>query len=61
MAYEKDGYTLYAHNQPLRGGKTQTVYFFSKREPIVGEAIEVPAGYIVVVNHATGVPYLKKK
>jgi hypothetical protein len=61
VAYEKEGYTLYAREQPLRRGKAQTIYFFSKREPIVGTAINLPDGYLVAVNHRTGVPYLKKK
>lgn len=62
VAYEKNGYTLYAREQPLRKGKTETVFFFSKREPIVGNPLEeIPDGYVVSIHGRTGVPYLKKK
>lgn len=62
MAYEKNGYTLYSREQPLRKGKSETIYFFSKREPIVGESLEeIPDGYVVSIHGRSGVPYLKKK
>lgn len=62
VAYEKNGYTLYSREQPLRKGKTETIYFFSKREPIAGEPLgEIPDGYVVSIHGRTGVPYLKKK
>lgn len=60
MAYEHDGYTLYAREVTLRGGRTQTIYFFSKRVPKSGHPSDVPAGYVVAVNARTGLPYLKK-
>jgi hypothetical protein len=62
VVYEKNGYTLFAREQPLkRKGKTQTVYFFSKREPVVGVPVDVPDGYTVAIQAKTGVPYLKKR
>lgn len=61
VAYEKSGYVLYAREQPLRKGRTQTIFFFSKRVPVVGKPSELPDGYLVAVDHRTGVPYLKKK
>lgn len=61
MVFERNGYTLYARDQPTRGDKHQTVYFFSKRKPVVGEAVDVPSGYLVAVEKKTGIPYLKKK
>lgn len=62
VAYEKNGYTLYSREQPLRKGKTETIFFFSKREPIVGDPLEeTPDGYVVAIHGRTGVPYLKKK
>lgn len=62
VAYEKNGYTLYSREQPLRKGKTETIYFFSKREPIVGDSLEeIPDGYAVSIHGRTGVPFLKKK
>lgn len=61
MVYEKNGFTLYAREQEIRGRRTQTVYFFSKRKPVVGEAVDVPEGYIVSVDRKTGVPFLNKQ
>ncbi len=60
MVYEKDGYRLYRRTVQLRGGHTQTIYFFSKREPLTAQASDLPVGYKVVVNAKTGLPYLKK-
>lgn len=61
VVFERDGYTLYAREQKTRGEKALTVYFFSKRQPIVGRAVDVPEGYVVAVDGKSGVPYLKKK
>ncbi len=61
MVFERNGYTLYARDQRLRGDKFLTVYFFSKRKPVVGKAVEVPEGYLVLVDKKSGVPYLQKK
>lgn len=61
MVYERNGYVLYAREQEIRGNRFQTVYFFSKREPVVGKPVEVPEGYIVEVNRKSGVPFLSKK
>lgn len=61
MVYEKNGFILYAREQEVRGKRTQTVYFFSKRKPVVGAPVDVPEGYIVSVDRRTGVPYLNKQ
>ena len=61
MVFERNGYTLYAREQKVRGEKVQTVYFFSKRKPVVGGVVDVPDGYLVVTEKKTGIPYLKKK
>lgn len=61
VAFEKSGYTLYARTQVSRGKHKTTVYFFSKRVPLVGEPIDVPEGYIVGIDRRSGVPYLDKK
>jgi hypothetical protein len=62
VAFEKNGYTLYARQQPVRGNQEQTIYFFSKRKPVVGESVDsVPEGYIVSVDRKSGVPYLNKR
>lgn len=60
MSYEKNGFTLYARKQEIRGRRFQTIYFFSKRKPVVGEVVDVPEGYIVAVDRR-GVPYLERK
>lgn len=61
MAFERNGYTLYQRQQKIRGDRYQTIYFFTKRKPVVGETCEVPQGYLVVVEKKTGIPYLRKK
>lgn len=61
VVFERNGYTLYAREQQVRGEKYQTVYFFSKRKPVVGKSVDVPEGYLVVVEKKTGIPFLKKK
>ena len=59
-SFERNGYTLYARDQKVRGEKVLTVYFFSKRVPVVGRPITVPEGYVVQVEKKTGIPFLKK-
>ncbi len=61
MGFEKNGYTLYARTQVARGKHKTTVFFFSKRKPVVGEPVDVPEGYIVGIDRQSGVPYLDKK
>lgn len=60
MPYKHDGYTLHSRDVDLKNGGTQTIYFFSKKEPKSGEPCELPNGYAVGVNGVTGLPYLKK-
>jgi hypothetical protein len=59
--FERNGYTLYAREQRVRGEKFQTVYFFTKRKPVVGKPVDVPEGYLVAIERKTGIPYLRKK
>jgi hypothetical protein len=54
-------YTLYSTDVKLRGGRIQTIYFFSKKLPEKGRPTQKPQGYIVEVNKRTGLPYLKKQ
>ena len=61
MAYTHEGWTLYCKDVKLKGGKIQTIYFFSKRRPKSGTPCNLPDGYKVEVNKRTGLPYLKKK
>ncbi|MBC7081274.1 MAG: hypothetical protein H5T44_03410 [Thermoplasmatales archaeon] len=67
MAYEyiskknKKKYTLYTRDVTLKGGKKQTIYFFSSGKPKSGKQCDMPPGYTVVENPRTGLPFLKKK
>ncbi len=61
MAFTHEGWTLYTRDVKLKGGRNQTIYFFSKRSPKSGTPCEKPANYTVGVNKRTGLPYLKKK
>ncbi|MEF8879702.1 MAG: hypothetical protein V5A64_04855 [Candidatus Thermoplasmatota archaeon] len=60
MAYTHNGWTLYKRDVQLKGGKNQTIYFFSKKTPKSGTPCDKPSGYTVGVNKRTGLPYLKK-
>ncbi len=53
-------YTLFTRDVTLKGGRVQTIYFFSARKPKSGNAIDKPSGYTVKVNQRTGLPFLKK-
>jgi hypothetical protein len=61
MAFEYKGWTLYSREVTLKGGREQTIYFFSKREPKSGKPADKPEGYTVGENKRTGLPYLKKE
>ena len=52
---------LYTRDVELKGGRNQTIYFFSKRSPNSGNPCDKPSNYEVGVNKRTGLPYLKKK
>lgn len=58
-----DTYYLYKKDVTLRGGRTQTIYFFSKdANNDRGEALEdLPADREVMENPKTGLPMLKGK
>ena len=61
MTFTHEGWTLYTRDVKLKGGRNQTIYFFSKRTPKSGSPCDKPANYMVGVNKRTGLPYLKKK
>jgi len=61
MVFEYEGWTLYTRDVNLKGGRTQTIYFFSKRTPKSGKPCNKPENMKVGVNKRTGLPYLKKK
>ncbi len=59
--YTHGEYTLYTRDVTLRSGRTQTIYFFSKKKPERGIPCDKPNDFIVDINKRTGMPYLKKK
>jgi len=67
MPYEhktdKGTYVLHSRNVELKGGRRQTIYFFSKKgnTPASGDPCEMPTGKKVGVNSRTGLPYLANK
>lgn len=58
---QKSGKTYFLHsrNQPLKGGKTVTLYYFAG-EIKEGALDAIPPGYVVSENERTGLPLLKK-
>lgn len=65
MAYSytnDEGNTYYLHKKEvdLRGGRTQTIYYFAGEEKD-GAIDEIPDGYHVVESDRTGLPLLKKE
>jgi hypothetical protein len=61
MVYKHEGWTLYKKDVTLKGGRNQTIYYFSKRTPKSGSQCDKPDNMVVGVNKRTGLPYLKKK
>ena len=61
MAYTYEGWTLYCRDVTLKGGRRQTIYYFSKRSPKSGTPCDKPDNMTVGVNKRTGLPYLKKR
>jgi hypothetical protein len=41
MAYTHNGWTLYTRDVKLKGGRNQTIYFFSKKSPKSGKPCEI--------------------
>ncbi|MBW3583254.1 MAG: hypothetical protein KY455_09170 [Euryarchaeota archaeon] len=62
MAFEHNGYTLHSRTVDLKGGRTQTIYFFTKNgnTPKSGSPCDKPEQYNVGINKRTGLPYLTK-
>jgi len=50
-------YWLHSKDVRLRGGKIQTIYYFSKDQ---SGSIDLPAGFKVIESSRTGLPLLKK-
>lgn len=65
MPYEhttdKGTYVLHSRETELKGGRMQTIYFFSKKgnKPKSGNPSEMPPGKAVGINSRTGLPFLK--
>lgn len=64
MPYEhttsKGSYILHKRDVELKGGRTQRIYFFTKKgnTPASGEPCEMPKDKKVGINKRTGLPYL---
>ena len=61
MVFTYEGWTLYCRDVKLKGGKSQTIYYFCKGKPKSGNPCDKPDNYYVVVNPNGGLPNLKKK
>jgi len=63
MAYTYGQYTLYYKDVVLKGGRNQTIYFFSKKPEaeVKGTPCDLPENKEVGVNKRTGLPVLKNK
>lgn len=57
-----DTYYLYKKDVTLRGGRKQTIYFFSRDDNNTkGTPLEeLPEGYEVIENSRTGLPMLRR-
>ncbi len=55
-------YYLFKKDVTLRGGRKQTIYYFTKDEknPKGQPVDDLPSGYEVMENSRTGLPMLKK-
>jgi len=61
MTYNYKDWGLYKKDVTLKGGRIETIYFFSKRKPVSGEPCDKPENMVVGVNERTGLPYLAHK
>lgn len=65
MPYEhstpKGTYVLHTRDVELKGGRKQTIYFFSKKgnTPKSGNPCDLPGGKEVGINSRTGLPFLR--
>lgn len=55
-----EGRTLYAHEVEFKGGRKQTIYFFSAGSPKAGAPCAMPSGYEVATTK-NGMPVLRRK
>ncbi|EMR75160.1 hypothetical protein MBGDF03_00485, partial [Thermoplasmatales archaeon SCGC AB-540-F20] len=54
MAYTHEGWTLYTRDVTLKGGRKQTIYYFSKRTPKSGSPCDKPDNMVSVSTRETG-------
>jgi hypothetical protein len=61
MAYEQDGYVLHKRDVELKGGKTQTIYYFCKKgnKPKSGEPCDKPDNMVVILPKYKSMLYAK--
>ena len=50
MAFTHEGWTLYCKDVKLKGGRIQTIYYFSKKTPKSGKPCDKPDNMKVGVN-----------
>ena len=60
MVFKHEGWTLYKKDVKLKGGKIQTIYYFSKGTPKSGTPCDKPDNMIVGVNKRTDFHILKR-
>ena len=60
IPFVHDGWTLYKRDVTLKGGRSQVIYFFSRRTPRSGTPCAMPKNMVVGVNQRTGLPYLRR-
>lgn len=58
---EKGTYVLHTRSVELKGGRTQTIFFFTKKgnQAKSGNPCDMPSGKAVGINSRTGLPFLK--
>jgi hypothetical protein len=61
LVYKHGIYTLYKRQAELKGGRNQTIYFFSGKKPKSGIPTSLPEGYVVGINKRSKLPYLRKQ
>lgn len=61
--FEYKGHVLWGRVVTLKGGRTQTIYFFTRKghRPMSGDPSPLPAGYDVAMAPRSGVPILRRR
>ena len=63
MVFIHKGWKLHTRDVILKGGKKQTIYFFSKKNPKSGTTCDMPNGYKLKESKSkgSGMPYITKR